>query len=94
MHKLPMPNSLDLWREDPGWPVDEEIILDTYWNYRRHHQYPASGGYFDQDTHIIDAFKLMDEEVEWHKQNEKKRGNLPTIEDWAAKRRAAFRGDD
>ena len=91
--KLPMPNSLDLWVEDPGWPLDTEIIIDTYFNYRKYRQYPATGGYFDQDTHVIDAFKRMDDMVEWWKQNETKRGNLPTIEDVHAARRKRYQGN-
>jgi len=94
MRKLAMPNTLDLDRKDPGWPASADIIIDTYWNYRRRHQYPATGGYFDQDTHIIDAFKLMDDQVEWYKQHGKKRGDLPAMEDIFAKRREHLRGDD
>jgi hypothetical protein len=89
-----MPNSLDLWREDPGWPISPAIILDTYWNYRRYKMLPQAGGWFDQDTHLIEAFKLMDEQVEWHKQNEDKRDGLPALEDVFAKRRKQFQRND
>lgn len=94
MNKLPVPNSLDLWREDPGWPVDVDIILDTYWHFRQHHILPRAGGLLDQDPYIIEAFRLLDMEVEWNKQNEPKRGNLPNFTDMMAQRRAHLRGED
>ena len=93
MRKLPMPNSLDLDRVDPGWPVDVSILIDIYPEYRFHHQWPESGGKLDQDTHIVEAFALLDAQVEWNKQNETKRSNLPTLEDVYSKRRKHHRGE-
>jgi hypothetical protein len=78
----------ELWRDDPGWPVDEDIIFDTYFKYRAKGELPGIGGWFEQDTHIIDAFKRMDNMVEWHKLNEDKR-KLPG-NDWAAQRRKSL----
>jgi hypothetical protein len=92
MRKLPLPNPHDLWVEDPGWPIDIDVIFDTYWPYRKHKILPRAGGWLDQDVHLIEAFNLLDREVEWHKQNEKKRGNLPTIEDVYKKRREHLQG--
>ena len=89
-----MPDHFDLWKDDPGWPVDVDIILDSYWNYRRHKMLPAAGGWFDQDTHILESFKLMDAQVEWIKQKLQERSGLPTIEDIYSKRRKHHQGDD
>ena len=94
MNKLPVLNSLDLWRDDPGFPVSLEIMQDTFVDYRWHHKLPEAGGWFDQDTHWCDAVKLLDDMVEWYKLDDPKRANLPTMEDIFAERRKQFQGDD
>jgi hypothetical protein len=68
-------------------------LIDGYSGYRYHHTLPGKGGWFDQDPHILDGYRALDKVVEWYKQNEKKRDNLPTLEDVFSKRRAHWKGE-